>query len=36
VIQDRPLLGENGWAVRMKNGGNALALPYQIYAVCAQ
>ena len=36
VIQDRPLLGENGWAVRMSNHGNSLALPYQIYAVCAQ
>jgi hypothetical protein len=36
VAQDRPLAGENGWAVRMQNGGNSLALPYTIYAVCGQ
>jgi len=34
VLQDRPLLGENGWALRMRNNGNSLPLPYQIYAVC--
>jgi len=34
VLQDRPLLGASGWAVRMRNNGNSLPLPYQIYAVC--
>lgn len=35
VMQSRPLLGENGWAVRMRNGGNTFALSWTVYAVCA-
>jgi hypothetical protein len=36
VLDSRPLGGGNGWAVRMRNGGNSLALPYTIWAVCVQ
>jgi hypothetical protein len=36
VVQTRPLLAGNGWAVRMRNNGNSLALPYTIWAVCVQ
>lgn len=35
VLQDRPLGGGEGWAVRMRNGGSSLPLPYAIWAVCA-
>jgi hypothetical protein len=34
VIDSRPLAGGGGWAVRMSNHGNALNLPYTIWAVC--
>ena len=36
VVDTRPLAGGQGWAVRMKNIGTALALPYTIWAICVQ
>ena len=34
VIDSRPLGGGGGWAVRMANHGNSLALPYTIWVIC--
>jgi Collagen triple helix repeat (20 copies) len=34
VLESRPLLGEDGWLVRIRNNGNALAIPVELYAVC--
>jgi hypothetical protein len=35
VLESRPLLGGVGWQVRVRNGGNAMPLGYQVWAVCA-
>ena len=34
VLENRPLLGENGWLVRIRNNGNTFAITAGIYAVC--
>ena len=34
VLDSRPLGGGDGWAVRMRNGGNSFALPHTIWAIC--
>lgn len=36
VVDSRPLGLGNGWAVRMRNNGNSLPLPYTIWAICAK
>jgi hypothetical protein len=34
VLENRPLLGGDGWLVRIRNNGNALAITAGIYAIC--
>ena len=34
VLDSRPLGQGDGWAVRMRNHGNAQPLPYTIWAIC--
>lgn len=34
VVESRPLLGEDGWLVRIRNDGNTLPIPAEIFAVC--
>jgi len=34
VLETRPLAGLGGWAVRMRNNGSSLPLPYEIWVIC--
>ena len=34
VLENRPLLGGDGWLVRIRNNGNSLAISAGIYAIC--
>jgi hypothetical protein len=34
VLESRPLLGKNGWLVRVRNNGNTLAIPVELFVIC--
>jgi hypothetical protein len=34
VLESRPLLGKDGWLVRIRNNGNSLPIPVELFVIC--